>query len=612
MPLDNFITRPDFSRQIKQFSGTTAFLGGSTNISEKLVVKNIEIDTVDAQTGHVLIYDGTKFLPAPSGAYGNTILNGMILSYFTGLTYNVSEGSYRISGVTYVYTGGSVTINSGNILYNRFDIIYVTGYSNTYISQGTPSAAPTVPTLTPSQLGIGIISVPANFTGGTGTTVIQTTSATVFEFYNVAGTGIQRSPASSYNAEAIGDYSFALSRDAKAYGQDTVALGLGTQASGYGQTVVGQYNSLNSTDIFIVGSGSDGSNRANAFRVTTGGTVYVTNKLFVSNYEIETTGATNNQALVYNGTKFTPQTVTGSGGGITALTSAGTGNISILSSITNNNLIYKTISAGTGISIIESADGTLLFSGSSTNPLTATSLGDGIKILFSSDTTTLSFTTLSSQTPSSLKIISSSTGVILFSATTGSGVGTLQQVTDSGNTTTNGISIGILSITSAWLNLGASQLSKPHINFSSGTDPSSPQVGDLWWNGSNLYFRKDASTTADLLGIGNNTVKTLGVTSGVLALGIDYTFNKIKLTSSTSSFIVSSITVDGGITTYSQLVSIRFFAETGYTATFINSTSIKTEGGLDGIISGSTYDNIVIDYNPDSQKFYQTNINNYI
>jgi hypothetical protein len=58
---------------------------------------------------------------------------------------------------------------------------------------------------------------------------------------------------------------------------------------------------------------------------------------------------------------------------------------------------------------------------SSTGLTTATNVGTGVNVLFSSSTTNLGFATLSSQTPSTLRIISSSTGVILFSATTGTG-----------------------------------------------------------------------------------------------------------------------------------------------------------------------------------------------
>ena len=408
MPLDNYFTRPDFSRQIKQYSGTLATLSGQTNILEKFSIKSIEVDTLGASTGNLLIYNGSKFLPAAQDSFSNVIFNGLILTYNSGLTYNVSSGSYRINNVSYIYTGGTVNILSGHSSYSRFDVVYITSANIPTVLSGTPAAAPVIPLISSAtELQIGIISVPALFTGGTGSTILQVTSNTVFDYY-AGGSGIQR--AGPYNAEATGNFSFALSRDSRAYGQDSVALGLGTKASGSSQTVVGQYNIPNTEDYFIVGNGTGSTSPSNAFRVTTGGTIYVQNKLFVTNVEIQTTGASSNQALIFDGTKFKPQLQI-----ITGLTLF-TGGTNFISSITSNSLLVKALTGSTGITITESNGLITLglnFSG--------TSLGNGVKVLFSSDTASLSFATLSSQTPSTLSIISSSTGVILFSAITSSG-----------------------------------------------------------------------------------------------------------------------------------------------------------------------------------------------
>jgi len=346
MPSSNFNTQTDFSTQVKQYSGTTATLSGTTNILGTLQVKSVEIDPSSPSVGNVLIYDGSKFKAASSDAYSDTILNGMILSYFTGLTYKVSLGRYRISNVLYEYTGGSVTISSGNSVYARFDNVYVTGGTiNTFVKSGTPSVTPIIPGLFNGQLSVGIINVPVNFTGGTGSSISQITSNTVFDYYP-GGTGIQRAVA--YNAEAIGQYSFAPSRESKAIGQDSIAMGLGAKASGNSQTVVGQYNNPNTTDYFIVGNGTSDGSRANAFRVTTSGSSYVQNKLFVTNVEIETTGASNGQVLKFNGSKFTPQLET-----ITGLTLF-SGGTNFISSITSNSLLVKALTGGTGITITES------------------------------------------------------------------------------------------------------------------------------------------------------------------------------------------------------------------------------------------------------------------
>jgi len=516
-----YFTKPDYSRQLKQYSGTSAVFSGQTNILEKFSIKNIEVDTKDAQLGNVLIYDGAKFRAANIGSFGSSIIQGLNLTYNSGLTYDISSGSFVIDSILYQgYTGGSVTVQSGQTGGSRFDVVYITSGQTALVRSGQTATNPSVPTLSGGELQIGIILIPINFTGGTGSTVIQTTSTTVFEFYNT-GTGIQRLP-NTTNASAPGDFSFAPMREAIAYGQDSVALGYNSRASGYSQTVVGPYNDPNTNDYFQVGNGTV-SSRSNAFRVTTGGSAYIQNKLFVSNgIEIEVTGASNGQVLKYDGTKFKPQLET-----ITGLTFF-TGGSSFISSITSNSLLVKALTGSTGVTItdsnglitlglqlsgtnavtliqsltggtsivsaktgttyflypIQGSGGTsvgltdnkvtiysdpislinganvgaggagvfytksvnelqfrrlssatptnlsinesgelLIFSvtgGSGTGLTSGTSLGDGVKILFSSDTTSLSFVTLSSQTPSTLRIVSSSTGVILFSATTGS------------------------------------------------------------------------------------------------------------------------------------------------------------------------------------------------
>jgi hypothetical protein len=409
MPLDNYITKPDFSRQIKQYANTIATLSGQTNILEKFSVKSIEIDTAGANDGDALIYDliSNKFSSNVPGSLGSRVIGGLVLTYNSGLTYNVSQGTYRINSTLYGYTGGTINISSGLTSGSRFDVVFITSAATALVSAGTTAINPFIPQINVSggELQVGIIFVIPSFTGGAGTTIIQSTGST-FEFNSAAASaGIQRQ--GGVGAAATGDYSFASNFQAKASGNYSSAIGYYAEATGISQTVVGQYN-IPDEGYFIVGNGESSGSRSNAFRVTTGGSAYVTNKLFVSGKEIETTGASINQALIYDGTKFKPQNITG----------------------------------GT----------------SSTGITSGTSSGNGVKVLFSSDTTTLSFATLSSQTPSSLIILSSPTGVILFSATTGSvgsgGVGTLQQVTDSGNTTTNGILVADLSATT--VNIGTS------------------------------------------------------------------------------------------------------------------------------------------------------------
>ena len=65
---------------------------------------------------------------------------------------------------------------------------------------------------------------------------------------------------------------------------------------------------------------------------------------------------------------------------------------------------------------------------------------------------------------------------------------------------------------------------------SAATNPSSPTIGDLWFNGTNLYFRKDGSTSQDLL---------IGSVSG------SGTANKIVKWNTSSSLTDSNITDAG-------------------------------------------------------------------
>ena len=84
------------------------------------------------------------------------------------------------------------------------------------------------------------------------------------------------------------------------------------------------------------------------------------------------------------------------GSAVTGLTSSGTGNRLIFSSITNNgtNLVQKSLSGGTGIAIIDSGTGTLTFSSTSTSTgtiISGTNAGTGFAIFSSASGSNLVF-----------------------------------------------------------------------------------------------------------------------------------------------------------------------------------------------------------------------------
>jgi hypothetical protein len=112
----------------------------------------------------------------------------------------------------------------------------------------------------------------------------------------------------------------------------------------------------------------------------------------------------------------------GGGSGVTGLTSAGTGNRLIFSAITSNNtvLVQKSISAGTGVAIIEASDGTLTFSatsaGGSGTIISGTNVGTGVGIFSGVAGTNLVFRTIKA---GSNATVYTSGNDILISATTG-------------------------------------------------------------------------------------------------------------------------------------------------------------------------------------------------
>lgn len=92
---------------------------------------------------------------------------------------------------------------------------------------------------------------------------------------------------------ASGDHSTAMGRETTASGNRSTAMGHDTTASDYASLVIGQYNSSGSSatsassfntsnTAFVIGNGTDDSNRSDAFKVMFNGDASVSNDLTVS------------------------------------------------------------------------------------------------------------------------------------------------------------------------------------------------------------------------------------------------------------------------------------------------------------------------------------------
>lgn len=109
----------------------------------------------------------------------------------------------------------------------------------------------------------------------------------------------------------------------------------------------------------------------------------------------------------------------GSGNAVTGLTSAGTGNRLVFSSITNNNtvLVQKSLSAGTGVAIIDDGNGTLTFSATSAGGIiSGTNVGTGTAVFSGVVGTNMVFRTL--RAGLNTGVFLSGTNIVI-SATTG-------------------------------------------------------------------------------------------------------------------------------------------------------------------------------------------------
>ncbi len=119
----------------------------------------------------------------------------------------------------------------------------------------------------------------------------------------------QSTTASGYNSTAMGRYTTASGIYSTAMGSYTTASGFAstamgryTTASDFSSTVIGQYNSSGSSatsadsfstsaPAFVVGNGTDSSNKSDAFKVMFNGDTYVSSSLYLAGTAITATAA---------------------------------------------------------------------------------------------------------------------------------------------------------------------------------------------------------------------------------------------------------------------------------------------------------------------------------
>jgi len=78
------------------------------------------------------------------------------------------------------------------------------------------------------------------------------------------------------------------------------------------------------------------------------------------------------------------------------------------------------------------------------------------------------------------------------------------------------LGIGVTAAT-AYVHAAASTTSAASYRIPSGSNPTSPNSGDFWYNGTNLYFR-NGTTSVDLLALGSGAVTSVTNTDGTITI----------------------------------------------------------------------------------------------
>ncbi len=130
--------------------------------------------------------------------------------------------------------------------------------------------------------------------------------------------------------------------------------------------------------------------------------------------------------------------------------------------------------------------------------------------------------------------------------------------------------VGTAITSSRWVGIAAATSSRAQMNLASsgGVNPSSPANGDLWWNGTNLYFRT-GSSTVDLL-VGSTMTGSLFTDGGATTYLTSVSDNlALGGSSSTSPFFFDATNQLLTLTNTTSGLSFRVNDETSDTTPFV-------------------------------------------
>ena len=303
-------------------NASTALANAATAQSTAEDAKKVATNylTYDSTNGLDIGYSGTKAKTRISGSGVEVFDNSGVSALSAKVSNNVSTvrvGRESDAGNVEMSSDGYVDVKRGSTILAHF------GYGSGTNASGSTSTAPYYTIGTRKSNEVGNYSVVEGYNGdakgfgahaegggcvanggyahaeGVNTSASADNShaegmKTLASKYAAHAEG-RESVASGEISHAEGDGTRASAWCAHAEGGGTTASGMWSHAGGYGtvangdcQTVIGRYNSLDSSSFFIVGNGDNYSSRSNAFRVTKGGTAYVGSTQVTSDRRVKT------------------------------------------------------------------------------------------------------------------------------------------------------------------------------------------------------------------------------------------------------------------------------------------------------------------------------------
>ena len=163
-----------FGSDINSFSNLTInnILSATTIESDSIKTNNFQLISSGNTAGNLLSsdYNGNSSWISEQDltlwslvVTGNKLLSGGA-SYVSGLTFSITQLTYIINGVIYeIPTASFVTLNTGDVFYDRIDVIVADISGNTSVVEGIPSANPEKPDIDEAtQVEVTFVSIPAN------------------------------------------------------------------------------------------------------------------------------------------------------------------------------------------------------------------------------------------------------------------------------------------------------------------------------------------------------------------------------------------------------------------------------------------------------------------